>query len=902
MPARYILLTLLLTTYLLAEDTFLIRLGVSDTAATNWNGTATVRNGRLTDLRGWQFDGADAISADGRSWQATTALDEYWHAPWERSLFGTKRQTKISERGLILTVEMNGAGAVQLATPAGSIEFEPSSIAWNSPRTFAGGTVIVERTPAPARISAPGAQDYVTALLTGDNTEWTAWQTYRDGGDQLWVRRGAASPEPLTEAGADLFRVQLAEGNNDAVWAIWSEQKDSNFDLFARTWQNGSWSSAERVTTAPGSDIHHALASAAGRLYLTWQSARNGNTDIFLKTHDGSRWSDDLLISDSPANDWEPAVAVSPSGKVAIAWDSYAGGDYDIFLRFLANGELSDPVAIADTPCFEARPQALYDRAGRLWLAWEEGDPQWGKDYVNQIRNAGMGLLMRRQIRVGVHDGTRLRQPAGNLSDVLPEEFQSIFVSPSLRLDSAGRPWLFFRYRTNTPVRPKPSFRSMWRLGATAYIDDKWTPLIRLAKGYGRIDAPTAAHLDTDGNLKVHWVSDGREFPGGFPGEQDLYAATVNTGRSTRSELALENFKYPAADFPPVHPNEAADVARLRAYRARSDDDTYRIVRGDMHRHTDISWDGNRDGSLFDAYRYALDAASHDYLGVADHNAGEDIEYSWWMTQKSVDLLSIAGRFAPLYGYERSRSYPSGHRNVMHAERGVPVFGFTAAERADNANTSVDHLYEHLRKTRGIVMSHTSGTGAGTDWRDSDAEVETLMEVYQGYRTSYEHEGAPRSTTGGRPAGFVWKAWEKGVKLGLQSSSDHVSTHSSHAMIFVDELTRESILDGIRARRAYAATDNILLDFRVNGVLMGSEISASGRPKLTVKVTGTAPIDKVEVIRNNEYVHTHSGDDAELDFTFVDSAAPAGESYYYVRVEQANGELAWSSPVWVTLE
>jgi hypothetical protein len=177
------------------------------------------------------------------------------------------------------------------------------------------------------------------------------------------------------------------------------------------------------------------------------------------------------------------------------------------------------------------------------------------------------------------------------------------------------------------------------------------------------------------------------------------------------------------------------------------------------------------------------------------------------------------------------------------------------------------------------------------------------MEVYQGYRTSYEHEGAPRTTTSGsRPAGFVWKAWEKGIKLGLQSSSDHVSTHASHGMIFVDELSRESILDGIRARRAYAATDNILLDFRVNGALMGSEITAAGQPRLTVKVTGTAPIGKVEVIRNNEYLHTHSGDAAELDFTFVDSAPPAGESYYYIRVEQANGELAWSSPVWVTLE
>ena len=281
----------------------------------------------------------------------------------------------------------------------------------------------------------------------------------------------------------------------------------------------------------------------------------------------------------------------------------------------------------------------------------------------------------------------------------------------------------------------------------------------------------------------------------------------------------------------------------------------------------DVSRDGNRDGSLFDAYRYALDAAGHDFLGVADHNAGADIEYYWWMSQKAADLLFFKGRFAPLYGYERSRSYPSGHRNVMFAQRGVPVFRFTAAEITDNENASVDHLYQHLRENRGTVMMHTSATGAGTDWRDSDPEVETLVEIYQGYRTNYEHDGAPRSATqGSRLPGFVWKAWEKGIKLGVQSSSDHVSTHTSHGMIYVEEVSREAILDGIRARRAYAATDNILVDFRVNGALMGAAISSRDKPKLEAKIVGTETVAKIEVIRNNEYIHTHPGGLAELTF------------------------------------
>jgi hypothetical protein len=67
-----------------------------------------------------------------------------------------------------------------------------------------------------------------------------------------------------------------------------------------------------------------------------------------------------------------------------------------------------------------------------------------------------------------------------------------------------------------------------------------------------------------------------------------------------------------------------------------------------------------------------------------------------------------------------------------------------------------------------------------------------------------------------------------------------------------------------------------------------------------VKIIGTGPIRKVELIKNNTYIHTQRGAGAELSFTYVDNDASAGESYYYIRVEQEDGELAWASPIWVT--
>ncbi|HUG82726.1 MAG TPA: hypothetical protein VML01_13735 [Bryobacterales bacterium] len=885
------------------QQAFLIRFGVNDAQPRDWSGEVRVENGRVVGLDPWQFSKGDELLSD-TAWTCATTSENYWDAPWERSLEGTKRRTRLTAKGFLLRLEMAGPGKVNVQTVQGSFAFDPGELSWSRPKTFINGRVVVSLSPSPQKLTqGPAAEDYVHAIESSKGNRWVAYQTYENGGDRLWIRRDDDAPVPLTEPGRDLFRVQLAEDSQARIWAVWSEQRDSNWDLFARAFDGNNWVEETQITTAPGSDIFHSLArDGQGNLYLAWQGVRSGNSDIFLRTYHHGRWQPEVQVSNDPANDWEPQVAASKDGEVSIVWDTYSKGNYDVLMKQRRRGRLSDTIPIADSDSFEARASAHYDAGGRLWLAWDEGDADWGKDYVAGAQDAGMGLLQKRQVRVAAYSNGRLEQLPGNLPAAPPEETSAVFQAPRLTTDGNGNPWVFFRYRTHTPViQGRYRFRSMWRLGATSFQKGAWTPLIRFPLGYGRIDMALSVGTDSGGDIQVHWAADGREFPDGFPREQDVFGAALAAGDPPDRALTFVDFKPSTDKSAKIHPNETAAVARLRSYRAEVGGKTYRPVRGDMHRHTDISWDGNRDGSLFDAYRYALDAAGHDFLGVADHQAGEEVEYGWWMIQKAVDLFTIPGTFTPLYGYERSRGYPSGHRNAMFAQRGVPVLKMLDEERERNSEVGVEHFYEDLRKNRGIVMSHTSATGAGTDWRDNDPDVETLVEIYQGYRRNYEHEGAPRSTDrGSRPAGFVWKAWEKGLKLGLQASSDHVSTHTSHGMIWVEDLNRENIIEAIRARRAYAATDNILVDFRVNGRLMGDAFESSERPRLEASIVGTGPVRKVEVIKNNTYIHTHKGGGPEVSFTFVDNDVREGESYYYIRVEQENGELAWASPVWVT--
>jgi hypothetical protein len=196
----------------------------------------------------------------------------------------------------------------------------------------------------------------------------------------------------------------------------------------------------------------------------------------------------------------------------------------------------------------------------------------------------------------------------------------------------------------------------------------------------------------------------------------------------------------------------------------------------------------------------------------------------------------------------------------------------------------------------------------GTDWRDNDPKVEPVVEIYQGCRQNYEEPGAPRAPSesdaigGWRPNGFVWRALEKGYRLGFQSSSDHVSTHISYCCVWAEEPTRQAVFDALKKRHVFGATDNIIADVRCGEHMMGDEFTLSGKPSIRVKLIGTDRFKQVDVVRNNAYVYTTRPGKQEVEFTWSDMSPPAGTSYYYVRGEQENGELVWVSPMWITLK
>jgi hypothetical protein len=892
-----------------------VRFGVNESSPRAWHGSVSATAGRIVSLRNWQPRPGDEVS--GTSWKlATRQGPNFVTRPWEQERL-TDPVPYLAVPGIV--VDVTPAARLRFTTANGNFDVDVAQVQPGKPFTALGGVVIVDRMPPAQALSGKEYQDDFAAMLSGNGEVWAAWVGYRDNANDVLLRRFDGktwSPvQKATEKPGDIFLVKLGRDRNGHVWAVWSAQVNGNFDLYARRWDGRAWSGTDRLTTAPQPDIYHALATdSTGTMWLAWQGFRDGKADVFARRFDGKSWSPEERISLSPANDWEPALATDGKGSVFAAWDTYDKGNYDVMMRRFANGAWSDVQSVASTPKFEAHVSLACDRDGRLWAAWNESGFEWGKDAGFLVRKEATRLYQWRSIGVAVHDGAEWREPVADLNAALPFELREYNDFPLVQADPSGRMWLFFRHRTlriRDTHNNTPAHRAAWEIFATAYEGGRWSEPVAVPFSQSRQDV--RAGVASDGrNLWLAWPTDNRDFEAFLFQHADVYAAPLPLPAGAPQPASLRSRHIPKLTAFVAHADEPGDLQRIRAYTIQSGGKTYRIYRGDTHRHTEFSMDGNVDGSLQQTYRYAMDAASLDFLMVSDHNgaAGPDVEYVNYLMQQMADVLMLPRTFAPLYGYERSLPYPNGHRNVIFAKRGNPTLLIPPEEM--KAKVGAQSLYAYLKRFGGICISHTSASNMGTDWRDNDPEVEPLVEIYQGDRVSAEYEGAPKaahrgnpaSAPGGfRPAGYVWNAWAKGYKLGVQVSSDHLSTHISYACTLATAFTREGLLDAMKQRHSYGATDNIILDYRMETggreYLQGDIVPSAGEVKLSIKIIGTTPIRQIDIIRNNTFIHNRNPLEKEVSFTYVDNQPLPGESYYYVRVIQADDNMAWSSPIWI---
>jgi hypothetical protein len=944
----------------------LIEFGQKDINPTDWSGKATVTGAKIVHREGYRFRTKDGDKLDD---------PDGWTMKSHRGMRVPPGNPAVSKMEGIATIGV----VLHLAdiTPDSSLSIETTGeerkglkvlvkdLLSGKPHEIAGGKGVVRliSTATPV-VKAKTEDDFPAACYGPDGTLWLAWIGYhvQDDSRRIEAKNLKQQPDNFRSFYTPEFHDQLfVKYFKDGKWSEPIAVTGPNEDLVGcAVYANGkqvrvgySRRVEQKLTLSIDRFENYRLEREAGKeldedyvpgsIRPVANTTQSGNGAIAIPGWVNAS-SNQLVRGMKPPSFeirplWCEAICGGPNGELATARDSYREGDYDIEISVsMTTDKPSDPeimIAGKSVPYkiasskFEARPSLAYDSAGRLWIAYEEGPVNWGKDSGALVRDKGNPLYNERSVKVVcLQDGklfwpvaelpvSSFKNPGAQFGGEIVQRYEKAkrYSYPKIGVDGKGRVWVTYRESFSSRYSSIPG--SYWITMARRLDGDHWSEPIELHHSDGLLDSRPVLLPHKAGGLLVIHNTDGR-YTTPETIDNDIYMSYVDLPGEPQ-EPKLEPHE-PGAKNPELvqrAKEEAEAVKAIRAYRIENEGKEYRLLRGEFHRHTELSWDGGADGSLEDMFRYAIDAAQLDWIGNGDHDNGAGREYSWWLVQKFTDAYHVPGRFTPMFCYERSVSYPHGHRNCVFAKRGVRTLPRLAAPNAEEAVAGVHTddtkmLYKYLHEMGGICASHTSATTMGTDWRDGDAEVEPLVEIYQGDRMSYEMEGAPRAgydpTTkkeptniaGWKPLGFIDHALgEKGYKMGFEASSDHWSTHISYCIVLAEKHDRQSILDGMKKRHVYGATDDIICDVKSGKHLMGDEFTTDAAPALQVHIVGTKDLAKVEVLRDSKVVAALDCKGKECKEEWKDPTPMPGKHYYYVRVQQKDGELAWTSPMWI---
>ena len=335
----------------------------------------------------------------------------------------------------------------------------------------------------------------------------------------------------------------------------------------------------------------------------------------------------------------------------------------------------------------------------------------------------------------------------------------------------------------------------------------------------------------------------------------------------------------------------------------------FRLAFGDIHAHDFLS---PGLASPREYYENAIAQGLH-FVSLPVQSQGENLtEDRWIIANYMAEEYNDPGTFVAIPGFEWQH-YAFGHKNVYFEKPDQPLLS-----PYDRRYNTVPKLFRALRGSDALVAAHHAGYKLdvhvpGTDWHYADESLQPVAEICSCHGSS-ERPQSERPLNAPGKGTFMQDAWAAGHHVGVIGGSDSHSglpVNSPReprkypgglACVYTRDLTRRGILEALRSRRCYATTGaRMIVEFDINGHAMGSLIAPNAsRRKVRAFVAGTAPVRELVLLKNNRPVHTLSPgrEDAELVWTDPDGPERA-EDWYYIRAIQNDGEIAWSSPVWV---
>lgn len=789
------------------------------------------------------------------------------------------------------------------------------------------------------------------SLCRGQNgVVWAGWVAYaHPSGDAVMaasLRNGKwLAPEQVNPGRGQIVRPTLCQ-SGDTVWAFWTESGGSLAKIVFCARNHGKWSTPSALTGSNVSAQNQEVAvNADGKIFAVWQEFHQGQYDVMLRSFSNGKWASPVSVTEDHYDDWDPTLVCDSSGGVWVAWSSYREGDYNLFLR-RADQPQAKEIRLSARGEYALHPSLAADDHGRVWAAWDAVTvPRHGASGRTTITGANLAREQKpmndpenpdqeplvAQIRLACVQGDTLWQIPGASRALRPPTGHRLAHTalPRLCVDKDGTLWVAYRALTGQVNKAAPKAKGKkaekwgpywWDVFVQSYRANDWSEPIKLPLSDGTLEE--AAMIATPSGVQIAYEMEHRHtFAQGYRGlpvdtaEEDDHhgdfgrvlgfngdVMVARLDPRSRGEAAAKALvpRKPPLDRP-THPRLPRKTAR---YQTEAGGTKYVLLWGDLHKHSNVSrCSTGNEPTPDDHYKYSHDICQYDFLAMSDH-AEHTSDFNWWRLQKLADLYNVPGYFSVLYGYEWTAKWPIGHHNVIFPDRPAPLLRSTISSTKDTAQ-----LWAALAKLGrpALTIPHTlSDPGMGTRWDIHDDRFERVAEIFQACRGSYEYDGCPRQHVNATAKGcFYQDGLAKDYRLGTICSSDH-GWGTAYAVVYATENSRHAAFQGLYDRRCYGSTTyGLVVDFRLAGHLMGEEFSLEKPSEITVFARGTTPIRSIELFSQGKLVHAVGSTNnpigtTEAHVAWTPESLPQQTVYYYALVIQADDEMAWTSPVWVT--
>ncbi len=725
------------------------------------------------------------------------------------------------------------------------------------------------------------------------------WMGLRDGDE--WIHQTEVTPYP-----GQYKNPTLTVDASQRMWLSYEKEVEGHWDIYLHQYDREKQAllKEKRISESNDPDINHQIAAdSEGGLWLVWQSGYKGQFDILARRVQPNSQHFIQRVSTPEADDWQPDVAVTEGNQIHVVWDVYDGESFNVRYRRWQEGAWGEIADLASTAAFEGRAQVVEGERNRVWVAYEEGSENWGKHYYSrQGRGEPRGYYEMDQKKGPLHTFRSLRilsiapnesgtlqqnsliepLPMPSIEQALQRENRpnhvdrmgAFYERAQLCRDSSGRIWVMYRhYYAPWMGIPDIMYRS--------HIEDGFKVYARCLSNQGWSKLYGVDYIQGDGMQRL------RVAP-----HQDGMAAVWSIGRTDRrasQDQRERGIAWAMIDASTIgkapgkalltSPSPLSSKIRQIAVKQTNETvevngETYQLFYGDLHRHTDLSLCRvPLDGSIEDAYRYAIDAAELDFLGITDHSRdialGDHLSQLWWRNRKEVNRHHLLSKFFPYYAFERSHGNTADH-NVVSLDGDIL-----------RPHTYPVPEFWHEFGSEIITIPHQPIRR--DTWKYQDDIRRPLMEIFQGCRTQsiedHAHEGLA-----------------KGYHIGFIASSDHMSTSGSYACVWAEERNRQSIFHALQHRRTFGATAKISLLVRAGEHWMGEIVEAETMPPITIEAKGTAPIKTIQFVVDGEIYKTINPNQSQI--SLEEDLGIEGKHYVYVFLEQEDGHRAWSSPIW----